>query len=105
MMLLGTLTVMLYTFSKSEYDTETLSRYVEHCSSQDCIVLWQDGVLLPLKYPDLFSRLTACCYALEVDLNARNLTEIFLNCGNKVQSISLTDFIEITEKYFPQISL
>lgn len=99
------LVAMLYTFSKAEYDKETLSRYFEHCSSQDCIVLWQDGVLLPLKYPELFSQLTIHCYALEIDLNARNLTEILFKSNNKVRSISLMDFIEITEKYFPQISL
>ncbi|MFU2077564.1 MULTISPECIES: DsrH/TusB family sulfur relay protein [Avibacterium] len=103
---------MLYTFAKADYDSQTLQRYFAHFHSQDCVVLWQDGVLLPLKYPELFAQLSVPCYALENDIYARNLQEIaphfvnsYENNESKVRLISLQDFVALTERYFPQIAL
>ncbi|KAA6209258.1 hypothetical protein N8E87_09735 [Avibacterium paragallinarum] len=108
---------MLYTFAKADYDSQTLTRHFAHLTPQDCLVLWQDGVLLPLKHPALFARLSVPCYALENDLTARNLHEILPHFTDnktdneadkkqsKVRSISLTDFVDLTEKYFPQVGL
>lgn len=103
---------MLYTFAKADYDSQTLQRYFAHFHSQDCVVLWQDGVFLPLKYPELFAQLSVPCYALENDIYARNLQEIaphFVNCDendeSKVRLIFLQDFVALTERYFPQVGL
>ncbi|VEB22422.1 sulfur transfer complex subunit TusB [Avibacterium volantium] len=103
---------MLYTFAKADYDSQTLARYFENFTEQDCLVLWQDGVLLPFKHQELFTQLAVPCYALENDIYARNLQEIaphFVNCDennkSKVRLISLQDFVVLTERYFPQVGL
>ncbi|MFZ7201837.1 DsrH/TusB family sulfur relay protein [Avibacterium avium] len=101
--------MMLYTFAKTDYDSQTLQRYFAHFHSQDCVVLWQDGVLLPLKYPEFFAQLSVPCYALENDIYARNLQEIaphFVHSDeSKVRLISLQDFVILTERYFPQLAI
>lgn len=103
---------MLYTFAKADYDSQTLARYFAHFTEQDCLMLWQDGVLLPFKHRELFCQLAVPCYALENDIYARNLHEIaphFVNPDknneSKVKLISLLDFVDVTEKYFPQIAI
>ncbi|MCW9717509.1 MULTISPECIES: DsrH/TusB family sulfur relay protein [unclassified Avibacterium] len=100
---------MLYTFAKADYDSQTLARYFAHFTQQDCLVLWQDGVLLPLKHPELFAQLSQPYYVLENDIHARNLQKIaphFVNNDeNKVRLISLQNLVELTEQYFPQVGL
>ncbi|PJG83220.1 DsrH/TusB family sulfur relay protein [Caviibacterium pharyngocola] len=95
---------MLFTFSQATYSSAELESYLLGASEQDCLVLWQDGVLLPLKYPNIFNRLTTTCYALENDLQARNLTE-FTRSFAKVRSISFTELVTLTERYTPQMAL
>ncbi|MFZ7255922.1 DsrH/TusB family sulfur relay protein [Avibacterium avium] len=100
---------MLYTFAKADYDSQTLARYFENFTEQDCLVLWQDGVLLPFKHQELFTQLAVPCYALENDIYARNLQEIaphFVHSDeSKVRLISLQDFVILTERYFPQLAI
>ncbi|MDY4479883.1 tRNA 2-thiouridine synthesizing protein B [[Pasteurella] aerogenes] len=92
---------MLYTFSQADYSEAELQRYLNAITAQDVIVFWQDGVLLPFKYAALLSQLDTNCYALEMDLQARNLI-----CNmEKVRSISLQDFVALSEHYFPQLAL
>ncbi|MDY4280299.1 MAG: DsrH/TusB family sulfur metabolism protein [[Pasteurella] mairii] len=92
---------MLYTFSQADYSEAELQRYLSAITAQDAIVFWQDGVLLPFKHAELWSQLDATCYALEIDLQARNLI-----CHmEKVRSISLPDFVALSERYFPQLAL
>lgn len=48
---------MLYCFSQSDYPLSTLENsFFSFLFEQDCVVLWQDGVLLALKYPQLFTQ-------------------------------------------------
>ncbi len=95
---------MLYTFSQADYDQQTLEIYVRNANATDAIVLWQDGVLLAIKQADVLARCQAPCFMLENDLLARNLTAL-LPENAKVRSISLSDFVAISEQYSPQISL
>ena len=95
---------MLYTFSQADYDQQTLEIYVRNANATDAIVLWQDGVLLALKQADVLVRCHASCFALENDILARNLTALLPNDA-KVRSISLADFVALSEQYFPQIAL
>lgn len=95
---------MLYTFSQADYDQQTLEIYVRNANAADAIVLWQDGVLLAIKQADVLARCQAPCFVLENDLLARNLTAL-LPENAKVRSISLADFVAISEQYFPQIAL
>ncbi|PJG84469.1 DsrH/TusB family sulfur relay protein [Conservatibacter flavescens] len=88
---------MLYTFSRSDYSLDELERYLANAGINDAIVLWQNGVLLALKYPNLFEG----CFALQQDIEARGLQAMNL----KVQLISLTDLVGLTERYFPQLAL
>lgn len=55
---------MLYCFSQSDYPLSTLENYFSFLFEQDCVVLWQDGVLLALKYPQLFTQVKCNCYVL-----------------------------------------
>ena len=95
---------MLYTFSQADYDQQTLEIYLRNANATDAIVLWQDGVLLAIKQADVLARFQAPCFVLENDLLARNLTAL-LPENAKVRSISLADFVAISEQYSPQIAL
>ena len=95
---------MLYTFSQADYDQQTLEIYVRNAGAADAIVLWQDGVLLAIKQADVLARCQAPCFVLENDLLARNLTAL-LPENTKVRSISLADFVAISEQYSPQVAL
>ncbi|MFC0308902.1 DsrH/TusB family sulfur relay protein [Gallibacterium trehalosifermentans] len=94
---------MFYTFSRSEYDLQQLEELVAQITEQDAILLWQNGVLLPLKYPMLFQ--DTHYYVLENDVIARHLQHYFSPENTAFSLISLTDFVKLTEEYFPQISL
>jgi len=96
---------MLYTFSQAHYSQTELEHYLLNATTaQDAVVLWQDGVLLALKQAGVLARCHASCFALENDILARNLTALLPNDA-KVRSISLADFIALSEQYFPQIAL
>ena len=95
---------MLYTFSQADYDQQTLEIYLRNANATDAIVLWQDGVLLAIKQADVLARCQAPCFVLENDLLARNLTAL-LPENAKVRSISLADFVAISEQYSPQMAL
>lgn len=95
---------MLYTFSQANYDLNTLQDYLQNACKQDAIVLWQDGVLLPLKYPEIFEKCTALCCVLTQDVRARNLTAYY-EMMPMIKSISLEELVEITAQHFPQVAL
>ena len=95
---------MLYTFSQAHYSETELQRYLTEITENDAVVLWQDGVLLAVKYGEM---LTQCkkgqCFMLKQDVLARNLTALLSN--NQVRSISLADLVDLTAQYSPQIAL
>ncbi|QLB15822.1 hypothetical protein A6B39_10365 [Mannheimia granulomatis] len=91
---------MLYTFSKAQYDAETLDTFLMHFNENDVVVLWQDGVLQAVKNQDFFAKLPHC-YLLEQDVVARGLSESL----RMFKTLSLSEFIGLTEKFFPQIAL
>ena len=94
---------MLYTFSRTHYSETELQRYLTEITENDAVVLWQDGVLLAMKYGEMFNQCKGQCFMLEQDVLARNLTALLPN--NKVQSISLADLVDLTAQYSPQIAL
>ena len=94
---------MLYTFSQAHYSETDLQRYLTEITENDAVVLWQDGVLLAVKYGEMFTQCKGQCFMLEQDVLARNVTALLPN--NKVRSISLTDFVDLTAQYSPQIAL
>ena len=94
---------MLYTFSQAHYSETELQRYLTEITENDSVVLWQDGVLLAVKYGEMFTQCKGQCFVLEQDVLARNVTALLPN--NKVRSISLTDFVDLTAQYSPQIAL
>ncbi len=91
---------MLYTFSQSDYPKTELDDYFSYITEKDAVVLWQDGVLLAIKYPDYFAN----CMILKQDILARNLTAL-LPQSNKIKLISIEELVGITENYLPQLSL
>ena len=95
---------MLYTFSLSDYPKTELDDYLLYITEKDAVVLWQNGVLLAIKYPDYFARCKANCMMLEQDVLARNLT-VLLPQNSKIKLISIEELVEITESYSPQLSL
>lgn len=46
---------MLYTFSQAHYSETELQRYLTEITENDAVVLWQDGVLLAVKYECLLN--------------------------------------------------
>ena len=93
---------MLYTFSQADYPPHELEAYFSQADTQDALLLWQDAVLLAVKYPALFAQCKAECYALDLDINARGLTALI---APKVRSISLPFLVQLTERYSPQFAL
>ena len=94
---------MLYTFSRTHYSETELQRYLTEITENDAVVLWQDGVLLAVKYGEMFTQCKGQCFVLEQDVLARNLTALLSN--NQVRSISLADLVDLTAQYSPQIAL
>ena len=94
---------MLYTFSQAHYSETDLQRYLTDITENDAVVLWQDGVLLVVKYGEMFTQCKGQCFVLEQDVLARNLTALLSN--NKVRSISLADLVDLTAQSSPQIAL
>ena len=94
---------MFYTFSQAHYSETDLQRYLTDITENDAVVLWQDGVLLVVKYGEMFTQCKGQCFVLEQDVLARNLTALLPN--NKVRSISLADLVDLTAQYSPQIAL
>ena len=91
---------MLYTLAKANYDEETLNFFFSHLSENDAVVLWQDGVLQAVKNPQFFVKLPHC-YLLEQDVQARGLQGKLAT----FHQIRLSDFVQLTEVYFPQIAI
>lgn len=89
---------MLYTFSKSQYDLNELQAVLNEIKSDDYVLLWQDGVLLAVKYPQFFANLTNVA-VLEQDISARGLTR-----HTDLPMLSLADFVKLTEHQFPQLA-
>ena len=94
---------MFYTFSQAHYSETELQRYLTEITENDAVVLWQDGVLLAVKYREVLTQCKGQCFVLEQDVLARNLTALLPN--NKVRSISLADLVDLTAQYSPQIAL
>ena len=94
---------MLYTFSQAHYAETELHRYLTEITENDAVVLWPDGVLLAVRYGEMFTQCKGQCFVLEQDVLARNLTTLLSN--NKVRSISLADLVDLTAQYSPQIAL
>lgn len=93
---------MLYTLSKSSYSVNELENLLRHSTTQDAIMLWQDGVLQAVKNPQFFAN-KPNVFLLENDIAARGLQKITQNSPLNV--ISLADFVKLSEDYFPQIAL
>ena len=94
---------MLYTFSQAHYSETELQRYLTEITENDVVVLWQDGVLLAVKYGKMLTQCKGQCFMLKQDVLARNLTALLSN--NQVRSISLADLVDLTAQYSPQIAL
>ena len=94
---------MLYTFSQAHYSETELQRYLTEITENDAVVLWQDGVLLAVKYGEMLTQCKGQCFMLKQDVLARNLTALLSN--NQERSISLADLVDLTAQYSPQIAL
>lgn len=95
---------MLYCFSQAQYGCDELVDLLASVTENDAVVLWQDGVLLAVKYPQYFVCCKGQCFVLETDILARNLTAL-LPKESQLWLISLMDLVAITEQYFPQVAL
>lgn len=88
---------MLYTLSQADYNPDELSQLLQQITDNDAVVLWQNGVLQAVKFPDFFANI-ANIFVLEKDIKARGLTVPF-------NTITLSEFISISEEFFPQVAL
>lgn len=95
---------MLYSFSKSYYSRDDLIDILNSVTKDDALLFWMDGVLLPIKYPDLFQKIICTQQVLKRDLDARNIENILLQKSPQITSISINDCVFLTTQYFPQIS-
>lgn len=87
---------MLYTLSQSVYDPDELQSLLARVTENDAVVLWQNGVLQGVKFPELFANLVNV-FVLENDVKAR---------GVKIDlpQISLAEFVQISERFYPQVA-
>lgn len=88
---------MLYTLSQPHYDIRDLQTLLNGYSEQDAIVFWQDGVLQAIKNHAFFANLPNV-FVLEEDLLARNLSTTY-------PRKNLTQFVTLTEQFFPHCAL
>lgn len=88
---------MLYTLSRADYSLEQLQSLLAHQTENDAVLLWQNGVLLAVKFPRFFANRTNI-FVLENDTSAR---------GIKVDlpGVTLEQTITLTEKYYPHFAL
>lgn len=86
---------MLYTFSQAY--TENLRAILDNLRASDAVLFWQDGVLQAVKNPQIFATLPNV-FVLEDDLIARGL-----RC--ELPTVSMTELVELTERFYPQAAL
>lgn len=67
---------MLYCFSQSDYPLSTLENYFHSYLNKTALYYGKMGVLLALKYPQLFTQVKCNCYVLEQDIAARHLQKL-----------------------------
>lgn len=94
---------MLYTLSSSQSNITDIENILSKITEQDAVILWQDGVLQAVRYPQLFAGIENV-FILKQDLLARGLhPKQFDFTFAKI--ITLSQLIEVTDKYSPQITL
>lgn len=94
---------MLHTISQAEtyFDRATL---LDLLTPADAILLWQDGVVLGIDRTPLLTFIREKkipVFALVPDITARGLESIY---DKYVQQITLTQCVELTEQYQPQLA-
>lgn len=94
---------MLYTFSQAHYSVAELNHWFAGLTTDDAVVLWQDGVYLPLHHPTLLPLSGIKLFALEPDVHARGLSERY--AGLAIEVIDYPALVSVSETYFPQIAL
>ncbi|KGQ70135.1 hypothetical protein A1D23_02480 [Chelonobacter oris] len=95
---------MLYTFAHASYDLVSFEQYIQAASPDDALLFWQDGVWALIKYAD---KLKDCCgkiYVLQQDLAARNLCLDHLSPYLAISELALSEWVTLTERYFPQFA-
>lgn len=95
---------MLYTFANSQYDQQQLITLFTNITSQDAILLWQNGVLLPIKYPQIL-QLQPHYYLLKHDVIARGLQAFFPQESRQFTLLELPELVQLTESHYPQLSM
>lgn len=88
---------MLYTFSKADYDAQTLTAMLPAIRPEDAVLLWQDGVLQAVKNAERFANLPV--FVLAQDIQARGLQAL-----NPFPTLSLAELVTLTETQFPQVA-
>ena len=68
---------MLYTFSQAHYSETDIQRYLTDITENDAVVLWQDGVLLVVKYGEMFTQCKGQCFVLEQDVLVSKFNRTF----------------------------
>lgn len=87
---------MLYTFSQAHIDQDEMNALLAQITPQDAVVLWQDGVLQAVKYPQLFAKIPNL-FLLEADCLARNIAPSY-------PTITLDQLVRLTEQYYPHMA-
>ncbi|AAU36768.1 sulfurtransferase complex subunit TusB [Basfia succiniciproducens] len=96
---------MLYTFSKADYAPRELADLLARLTTQDAVLLWQDGVLLALKYGDYFVKHSSQVYLFEPDIRARGLSALIQQKNKSFNRIQMPQLVQLTTRYFPQLAL
>lgn len=96
---------MLYTFSKADYAPRELVDLLARLTTQDAVLLWQDGVLLALKYGDYFAEHCSQIYLFEPDIRARGLVALIRQKNKAFNRIQMPQLVQLTINYYPQFAL
>ncbi|MGR3807285.1 tRNA 2-thiouridine synthesizing protein B [Pasteurella testudinis DSM 23072] len=95
---------MLYTFAHPSYDAMAFRQYSQAAGCDDALLFWQDGVWALIKYAAELQDCDGRIYVLQQDLQARNLNLDHLAPHLAVTALSLSEWVSLTERCFPQLA-
>ncbi len=95
---------MLYTFSQSEYDLATITQIWQNLAENDAVLFWQNGVTFWFKHVTNLNLNQAYICLLKNDVEARGLMPFITSFKTDIHLLTLTELVDLTEKYYPQLA-
>lgn len=97
--------MLLHTLNKSPYQHQALKSCAEFCTTDDALILIEDGVYA-IHHPDLalIVKSGTQVFALEADVKARGLTTLSTTASDQCELVSYDRFVALCVEYPKQKS-